>query len=621
MAACVLGLSALTDLFDGKVSRRFNQVTEFGKALDPVADKLTQGTAILCLCTRYPTLHWVIGLFLVKELMMLVLGAVSLKIGKKLDGAARCGKCTTAVLDISVILMLLLPDMGYLAANALCVLCIAFMLYSMVSYILIYIRMWSGRALRLPLSRRQRRLVKALVIVAVVAYELGGICLSALPQGTASAETTSAINTADYYSDTVGSDRVQILADNQEALEQRIRIISEAEERILFATFDIRDDSAGIQVMAALLDAAERGVQVELLADGMRSWSNMEGNPLFYALSSHPNIEIRLYNRANPLLPWTLMGRMHDKYIVVDDDLYLLGGRNTFSYFLGETDGTVNYDWDVLVWNDGSSEGSLSQVEAYFYSIWDSDAVTVFHDKASIANWISVQKATAQLEEVYATLQTEQPELFEAYDYAAATEETNRVTLLSNPTNITAKEPVVFSTIVALMENADQVDFHTPYVICNDWMLEALAGACSDTDVTLMTNSLANNGNPFGATFYRQVKGDLLDMGMNLLEFDGGISYHGKVLTMDNRISLVGSFNLDLRSTYVDTELMLVIDSEDFCTSLRAAMSQYEAQSLTVVDLDTSTAPAGMEVQTLTWQKELALDLISTVLGWAKFLM
>ena len=621
IAAVVLGISSLTDFFDGKVARRFNQVTEFGKALDPVADKLTQCVVVVCLCTRYPILCSVVGVFVVKESMMLILGLISLKVGKKLDGAHLCGKISTAVLDITMILLLLLPSPGNSTVNFLAMLCLLVLLYSMISYILIYIRLWSGKALRLNLTRGQRILKNILIGAAILAYFIVGFCLSTLPQGEISEEAAEAVDTSVYYSDSVGGDRAQILSDNAEALDARIRMIAQAEERILFSTFDIRADEAGTQVLAALLDAAERGVQVEMLVDGFRSWLYMEGCSEFLALSSHPNVEIRLYNQVNVLLPWTYMGRMHDKYIIVDDDLYLLGGRNTFSYFLGETDGKHNYDWDVLIWNDGSEEGSLSQLEDYFYSIWDSENVSVFHNNELIAEWPSVQKASAQLKQLYEQLQEDQPELFEPYDYAAVTCETDQVTLLSNPTNITSKEPVVFYTIMQLIGEADEADFHTPYIISNDWMLDMLAEAGSDTDLTIMTNSVANNGNLFGAAFYRQVKGTLLDMGISLLEFDGGVSYHGKVITMDNTLSLVGSYNLDLRSTYVDTELMLVIDSEAFCTVLQAEMDVYEEQCLTVIDAETSTAPENTEAQALSGIREALLDFISVGLGWAKFLM
>ena len=72
-------------------------------------------------------------------------------------------------------------------------------------------------------------------------------------------------------------------------------------------------------------------MKIQILVDGVSGAVRMEGRELFYALSSHPNVEIRIYNPLNLLTPWKLMGRMHDKYVIVDEKAYLLGGRNTLS--------------------------------------------------------------------------------------------------------------------------------------------------------------------------------------------------------------------------------------------------------------------------------------------------
>ena len=95
-AALVVLLSSLTDLFDGKIARRFHMVTELGKALDPIADKLTHAALAICLATRYPMMWALIALMLVKEGYMGVMGIIFLKKGKMLDGAMWFGKtvCT-----------------------------------------------------------------------------------------------------------------------------------------------------------------------------------------------------------------------------------------------------------------------------------------------------------------------------------------------------------------------------------------------------------------------------------------------------------------------------------------------------------------------------------------------
>ena len=112
---------------------------------------------------------------------------------------------------------------------------------------------------------------------------------------------------------------------NPEALLQRVRLIRNAKEDIILSTFAFQSDESGKLILGALHDAADRGVHIRLLVDGMESWIDMEGNPYFYGLSSHENVEIKLYNKANPLKPWKMMGRMHDKYLIADGKRYILG--------------------------------------------------------------------------------------------------------------------------------------------------------------------------------------------------------------------------------------------------------------------------------------------------------
>ncbi len=626
VATVVLGISALTDCFDGKIARRFNMVTEWGKFIDPLADKLTQCVAALCLTTRYPLMVWLAALLLFKELVLAVLGAVFLHIGKKMDGAQWCGKIATVILDCSLVILLLLPDISYSTANLLIYLCMAAAIYALIGYGLVYRRMWLdiGQEKGKKHGWRIGILSGAGLLVLFVIYVLVGAILPVSKQKEVSEGYQSSFSVDDFYSEEVSGDRATLLMDNEDALESRIRMIAAAQERIILSTFDIRSDEAGMQVLSALYAAAERGVEVQLLADGMRSLTNMEGNPYFYALSSHENVEIRIYNQINLLKPWTIMGRLHDKYVIVDNDLYLLGGRNTFDYFLGDTDGWRNFDWDVLVYYTGQGEGSMAQLEAYFETVWDSENCTVFHNSARLANTGSVKRAAATLTEVYTTLQEEQPELFTAYDYEANTVETDKITLLSGDTSILSKEPKVYYAVCQLMENAtESVSIHTPYVICNDAMMEEFGTLSSLVpSVQLMTNSPANNSNPFGAAYYQADRLKVAEQGVTLLEYHGDYSYHGKVIAIDNDLSLVGSFNFDMRSVYLDTELMLVVDSEDLNAMLREDMAYYEAQAATVVDEDTTVLPNGEAAdQSVSPIRQVVLSGIRLLLGWAKFLM
>ena len=141
-AAVVVGVSGLTDMFDGKIARRFHMITELGKFIDPLADKLTQAALLICLAVRYPLMRAVLVLFVIKEGFMVVMGALLLPRWKKLDGAMWFGKVCTAVLYAVLFLLLLLPGIGIAAADVLIAVCGVFLLFSFLMYIPVFRRMW-----------------------------------------------------------------------------------------------------------------------------------------------------------------------------------------------------------------------------------------------------------------------------------------------------------------------------------------------------------------------------------------------------------------------------------------------------------------------------------------------
>ena len=426
--------------------------------------------------------------------------------------------------------------------------------------------------------------------------------------------------TAFYGSDSSG-ERAALLSENGEALAERVRLISLARERVILSTFEFRSDTAGRQVLAALLAAAERGVQVQILADGVPALLRMWRNPYFHALSNQEKVQIRLYNCPRPWAPWRFMGRLHDKYLIVDEAAYVLGGRNTYDYFLGDQPGHKNYDWDVLVWA-ADGKDSLLQLACYFQQVWNSGVCTSFPSNAPWGKQRQVREAYGELALLYQRMQEEHPAWFRTEDYERRTVPVRRIRLLSNPTTRYAKEPVVCYGMTELMAAGKRVSLHTPYVICNHWMLERLKRVCAQAEqVSLMTNSVANNGNPFGAMDYQTHRGSLRAAGLRLMEYDSGISYHGKCAVVDDRISMVGSFNFDMRSAYIDTELMLVLDSEMFCRILRNSMSVYERDAIQTGPPQASPQKQTHVPQAISRRKQRKLLWTRWLLGWARFLM
>lgn len=138
LAAAILAVSCLTDMVDGQIARRFNMISTVGKILDPLADKLTQFTLILCLVSKYPILWYLVGLFFVKEVFQVVAGAVNLKRGKMLKGALISGKVCTTVLFLSLIAMVMLPDLDLKIINIITVVDCIFLLIAFADYAFSY---------------------------------------------------------------------------------------------------------------------------------------------------------------------------------------------------------------------------------------------------------------------------------------------------------------------------------------------------------------------------------------------------------------------------------------------------------------------------------------------------
>lgn len=145
-AVGVLVFSGLTDMLDGLIARKFNQITDLGKMLDPFADKLTQGVVALCIAIRFPSIRPLLLLFIFKELLMLSCALVLLKKHKRPCAAKWYGKVATVMFYISVSAIVLLdglgimgPDKQNIAAFVMLGLTGAMMAYAAVRYFQIFL--------------------------------------------------------------------------------------------------------------------------------------------------------------------------------------------------------------------------------------------------------------------------------------------------------------------------------------------------------------------------------------------------------------------------------------------------------------------------------------------------
>lgn len=134
-AAAILAASGLTDLLDGYLARKFNWISDLGKVLDPVADKLTQVTVCLILAYVLRQYIFFFGVMLLKEVAMIGLGGYLLKKGAHIDGAKWFGKAATVCFYITMTLIVLIPAMPEMIVFVMLGVTTAFVVFAFARYI------------------------------------------------------------------------------------------------------------------------------------------------------------------------------------------------------------------------------------------------------------------------------------------------------------------------------------------------------------------------------------------------------------------------------------------------------------------------------------------------------
>ncbi len=436
------------------------------------------------------------------------------------------------------------------------------------------------------------------------------ICLIVPPlfHKTAEREAAGAIQTSDALPEaseglrgaslaapeSLPQERIRCIDDNMEALLWRIRLIEAAQESIVLTTFDFRDDNSGQDMMAALYHAAERGVEVRIIVDGINGTLWLSGSGHFRELAAHENVQVRLYNPINLLMPWKINYRMHDKYLIADDFAWILGGRNTDDLFLGNYKESYNEDRDMLIYETvPGAGGAYGQIRDYFERIWSLSCVREYRGGSYTAGW---------LESHYQEVRNKFPEAFGETDWEAETMGTESIVLCTNPIDAQNKQPLLWETMMEEVKQAQDVLIQTPYIICCEDMYQDIAEAVQGgTAIEMVTNAVESGANPFGCTDYLNQKKKVRETGIHTYECLGEQALHTKAFLLDDAVCYVGSCNLDMRSVYLDTELMLRIDSPQLNAAIREQAEGLKAKSRHVFPDGTAVdgadyAPVGQSI-------------------------
>ena len=418
------------------------------------------------------------------------------------------------------------------------------------------------------------RIIKAVIAVTLVffLFIVTGIIVPYVKHKEVDRDVAHACIDKEYTGTNQYGERIKNIKTNLEALQIRLQLINSAQSEIILTTFEFGNDESGRDIVSALANAAERGVKVRLLIDSYKG-GDLNSNGWLRYLSTLENAEIKLYNPLNPFMPWRSQSRMHEKYMIFDGQTYIIGGRNTNDIFLGEYDKeNMNSDREILVYTENPTEGStVCQLRSYFEDYFA-------HEHCETYKY-SKGKSAETVRERYESLKTLYPSAFDTLDMNGITYPVGKLTLLTGETVTGKKAPNIWYQMVDIMLRGEDIVIQSPYVMLGKEMSEDLKAVAFSRSVDLMVNSPLTGANKFGNADYTNNREKVWELGMTTYEYIGESSHHAKTVLVDDRISIVGSFNFDMRSAYIDSEIMLVIDSAELNQEIRVELDQMTSWS------------------------------------------
>ena len=400
----------------------------------------------------------------------------------------------------------------------------------------------------------------------------------------------------------IKNDRIALIESPEDAINVRLDLIENAHSSIDISYYKLVDGEVADLFLGSVLEAADRGVQVRILLDGIIQLSNLGGkvNKIFLGFENHPNISLKLYEPFNPLLPISWNNRLHDKLILVDKEFALTGGRNIEDRFYLEEvfqEGFVK-DRELLVYNHEKKDTAVEEkevpssvienIQSYYDELWNhsySKAKYRYMSKRRIS------KGEAYLARLRLEHETFKNDFLDRYfpsikaiDWREETIPADRVRFISNPIGRSNQDPRILKAILQLSsEVQNDMLIQSPYIVPS----RSISAAYREYDIDpkkirLLTNSCASSPNLPAFAGYKRYREDMVDQGLTIYEYQGPGSIHAKTAIFDKYISLIGTFNIDPRSAYLSTESVVIVESEEFTQTLKETMQKNLYYSLEV---------------------------------------
>lgn len=374
------------------------------------------------------------------------------------------------------------------------------------------------------------------------------------------------------FSHAARAEQVALLSEATEAASARLEAIRNAKYEIYFSSYILRNDSTSLMLLAALKDAAARGVKVRMVID---AHGNTCDRRVLAALA-RSGVHIELFK------PWffsifgSYLNRMHDKLLVIDQIILFIGDRNAGAEY-------YNYHRDLakrakaFISRDLIVIGAVAkQVTAYIRELI-SHKITEpqsFRDVSQAdvnAGYRILNEAFGQIPTRYLEAATKwKSRLVEAKVYFS-----------SDKPGAKGSQPGTYETVIAGIDSAKtSILIENPYIVLTEEMRYSLRQAAErGVKITVLTNSVSSTDSllvaggwvesreffaHIGASVY-EIKGDVLSTSERFKKLfriaSSKASLHSKTMIIDGRVPFVMSFNMDPRSAFKNSEVALHVES------------------------------------------------------------
>jgi len=361
------------------------------------------------------------------------------------------------------------------------------------------------------------------------------------------------------------ADVVRILDKDQQAAQARVDLIRTAHDRIEVLYFIAKDDRISAAMLQLLRDARRRGVSVRMVIDG--TFRRIPKGILAHLRDE--GVVIRTYHPFDLRhLTW-INHRMHDKLIVVDGKRYITGGRNLDESYFGLSP-KINYR-DIDIYVEG---GSAVDAEKRFEQVWDSKDVANLHGHVS-------RRAKRNAAEHLGDSLTEM--IGSKFIDLGPPRDWTEGAIADGPVEFVAGHGIGTYMTPLMAAAKESIVIESPYFIPPRFLRELLLKKLAEgVRITVVTNSVRSTDGLLPQVGYLKYRGSLARAGIDFHEYKGPDCLHGKVILVDGRVAMVGSYNIDPRSEYLNTEVMAIAENAELARDLQQLIDRHIDNAWTI---------------------------------------